>query len=306
MTGMGLKILTFFSLSGVGYAARRTGIVGGNSVRDVIRLNMDVCIPALTFTTAATRLTPQSAALERGFAGPLLGLPLAAALTVGVGWLLGRLTTGLAGVRGKRAATYVYILTFANAAFLPYPLSYAMHGRDGILYVALYTVAYTPLFWTLGTWMLSGKVAWKFFLHPNLFALAAGAAFGMTGTTLPAWLMEVLELLGGTAIPLALVYAGAILVEHPLLHLGDARPLAMVAAVKLVVMPALALFVVRHWGVPEPIGSQAVLQASMPCMAQAGLYAARFGGEPGLAGRASFLTTTLCLFTVPAVLSRLG
>lgn len=306
MTGMGLKILTFFSLTGVGYAARRVKVIGQDSVRDVIRFNMDVCIPALTFTTAATRLTPQLAALEKGFAGPLLGLPLAALLTIAAGWLLGHVTTGLAGVHGHRAKTYVYIITFANAAFLPYPLSYAMHGRDGVLYVALYTVAYTPLFWTLGTWMLSGKVDWRFFLHPNLFALAAGAAFGMTGTTLPAWLMEVLELLGSTAIPLALVYAGAILVEHPLLHLGDARPLAVVAGIKLVVLPALALFIVRRFAVPDPIGSQAVLQASMPCMAQAGLYASRFGGEPGLAGRASFLTTTLCLFTVPLFMGQIG
>lgn len=303
---MGLKILTFFSLTGVGYLARRRGVIGKDSVRDVIRFNMDVCIPALTFTTAATRLTPQVAALERGFAGPLLGLPLAAVLTIGAGWLIGRLTTGLAGVSGRRADTYVYILAFANAAFLPYPLSYAMHGKDGVLFVALYTVGYTPLFWTLGTWMLSGRVDWRFFLHPNLFALAAGAAFGMTGTTLPGWLMEVLDLLGSTAIPLALVYAGAILVEHPLLHVGDARPLAMVAAVKLVVMPAMALLAIRQFGVPEPIGSQTVLQAAMPCMAQAGLYAARFGGEPGLAGRASFLTTTLCVFSVPIFLGQLG
>lgn len=306
MTGMGLKILTFFSLTGVGYAARRVRIIGGDSVRDMIRLNMDVCVPALTFTTAATRLTPQVAALDRGVAGPLLGLPLAAVLTIGAGWLLGRLTTGLAGVRGKRAATYIYILTFANAAFLPYPLSFAMHGRDGILFVALYCLGYVPLFWTFGTWMLSGRVEWRFFLHPNLFALAAGAALGMTGTALPAWLMEVLELLGASAIPLALVYAGALLVEHPLVHAGDVRPLAVVAGMKLVVMPALALVVIRQFGVPEPIGAQTVLQAAMPCMAQAGLYAARFGGEPGLAGRASFLTTTLCIFTVPFFLSRLG
>ena len=302
---MNKQILLFFALSALGYAVRRKGLLTGAGVRDLIRLNMDICVPALTFSIAATHLTPEVAALQRGFAGPLLGMPAAAAITIAVGMGLGHLTAPLAGLTGKRRKTYIYILTFANAAFLPIPLSYAMHGEIGILYVSLYTLAYTPLFWTLGTWMLSGKVRWGFFFHPNLFALAFGATAGMTGTHVPDMLMDVLRVLGGSAISLALVYAGAVLAEQ---HLGvgaDARPLAVTAGMKLVIMPALALAVVRWGGVVEPIGSQALLQAAMPCMAQAGLYAARFGGDAAIASKASFLTTLLCVVTVPFFMGQL-
>lgn len=300
------RILLFFALAALGYAVRRGGLLTGAGVRDLIRLNMDVCLPALTFSIAAANLTPEVAALDRGVAGPLLGLPLAAALTILAGLALGELTVPLAGVTGRRAKTYVYIVAFANAAFLPIPLAYAMQGEMGVLHVNLYTLGYTPLFWTLGTWVLSRKVQWRLFLHPNVFALLLGATAGMTGTALPAPVMELLRVLGGSAIPLALLYVGAVLAERPLDLRGDVRPLAALATVKLAVLPALALLVVGRAGVPEPIRTQAVLQAAMPCMAQAGLYAARFGGDAGLGSKASFVTTLLCLLTVPFIMGRLG
>jgi predicted permease len=300
------RILLFFALAALGYAVRRGGLIGPAGVRDLIRLNMDVCVPALVFATAAEHLTPEVAAVERGVAGPLLGLPLAAGVTVLAGMVLGWLTAPLAGVRGRRRKTYVYVLAFANAAFLPIPLSYALHGELGVLYVSLYTLGYTPLFWTLGTWILSQRVRWGFFLHPHLLALILGAAAGMTRTALPAPVMELIRVLGGSAIALALLYAGAVLAEQPLDLRRDLQPVSAIAAVKLVALPALALLAVGATQAPEPIRTQAVLQAAMPCMAQAGLYAARFGGDPGLASKATFATTLLCLVTVPLAMGRLG
>ena len=57
------RILIFFALAGLGWAFRKGGLLTRDGVRDLIRLNMDVCVPALTFVTAATRLTPAVAAL---------------------------------------------------------------------------------------------------------------------------------------------------------------------------------------------------------------------------------------------------
>src|SRR5262245_55450138 len=99
---MNKQILLFFALSALGYAVRRRGLLTGAGVRDLIRLNMDVCVPALTFSIAAGHLTPEVAAVSRGLAGPLLGLPAAAALTIAAGMALGHLTAPLSGLTGKR------------------------------------------------------------------------------------------------------------------------------------------------------------------------------------------------------------
>jgi len=300
------KILMFFALAGFGFAIRKGGMLSRDGVRDLIRLNMDVCVPALTFVTAATRLTPEVAALDAGIAGPLLGLPFAAILLVLASVAIAYATVPLAGVSRRRAPTYVFIIVFANALFLPIPLASALRGEDGVLFVNLFYAGYVLLFWTLGTWMLSGKVRWGFFLHPNLFALAFGAWIGMAGWTVPPLVLEIIRVVAAGAIGLALIYSGAVLGEERLSFARDFRALAVLSVVKLVVIPALAILAVRAVAAPGPIAFQTVLQASMPVMAQAGIYVDRFGGETGFASRAAVLTSLLCLVTVPFCMGRLG
>jgi hypothetical protein len=154
--------------------------------------------------------------------------------------------------------------------------------------------------------LLSGKVRWGFFLHPNLFALVIGATCGMAGWTIPGSVLGVLEVVAGGAIGLALIYSGAVLAEDRLSFAGDMRPLMVLAGVKLVVFPALALLAVQAVSAPGPIAFQTVLQASMPCMAQAGLYVDRFGGDTAFGSRAAVFTSLLCLVTVPFFLGQAG
>ncbi len=296
---MSEKILMFFALAGLGFAARKAGMLTRDGVRDLIRLNMDIFVPALTLVTAATRLTPGVAALDKGFAGPLLGLPLTAIVLTLVSVGIAYATVPLAGVSKRRAPTYVFIISFANALFLPIPLAYALRGEDGVLFVNLFYAGYVLLFWTLGTWMISGRVRWGFFLHPNLFAFAIGAWIGMAGWTIPPLVLELLKVVAAGAIGLALIYSGAVLGEEHLSFARDLRALSVLAVVKLALFPALALAAVRALDAPGPIAFQAVLQASMPVMAQAGIYVDRFGGDAGFASRAAVFTSLLCLVTVP-------
>jgi len=300
------KIIFLFALVLVGFGLRKIRLFGSAGVMDLVKLNMDFLLPVLVFITSATRLTPKAAAVSSGFAGPLLGMPLVALAVVLTGLVLGYLTVRLSGTRPKSRGTYIYILTLANAAFLPVPLSYAMKGEDGVLFVSLYMLGYTPLMWSLGVWLLKGRMQVRLLFHPILIGLIAGAAFGLSGTRLPPSLVALLKLVGNSSIPLALIYSGAVLAEQKLALGRDLKPLIWVSAVKLVAVPAVAVAVLRLWAIPEPMASQSVLQAAMPCMAQAGLYVARIGGDTGLASKASLVTTALCVVTVPFFLSFAG
>ena len=179
------KILILFALVIVGFVLRKVRLFGSAGVMDLVRFNMDFLLPVLIFITSAERLTPEVAAFSKGLASPLIGLPLTAFFVIGVGAALGYLTVGISGTRRASRGTYVYILAFANAAFLPVPLSYALRGEDGVLFVSLYMLGYTPLLWSLGVWMLKGRIPAGFLVHPVLIGLLAGAALGLTGTELP-------------------------------------------------------------------------------------------------------------------------
>lgn len=293
------RLLIFFLLIGVGYFLRKKGVLGPAGLKDIVQLNIDVLMPALVFYTMSTRLTPEAAGLERGISGPLLGLPLVAVCVCLGGAALAYALLPLAGLKGNRRNTLVFLLAFANSSFLPIPLIYTLRGEGGVLEVILYSIGYTPLFWTFGMWVLHGRAEPRYLLHPNLVALAVGALIGLTGTAMPEALTEFMRLLGNSAIPVALLCVGGVLAEHGIRLSADWRPLTVLTAAKLLMAPAAALMAVRVFGLAEPLSSQAVLQASMPCMAQAALYTARFGGDARLAGASTFLTTLLSAATVP-------
>jgi len=300
------RILIFLALGAAGFLFRRYRVIGNAGTRDMVALNMNVLLPALTFSIAADRLTPAMAGLSKGFAGPLLGLPLTAAVIVAAGALLAWLTAPFTGLSRHSRRTYIFLLSFANCTFLPIPLSYAMRGEEGVLFVNLYFLGYTLLFWTVGKWMVKGSASLRSLLNPNVVALVAGAAIGTSGIRLPEALLSVLKMVGSSVIPLGLIYSGAVLAEQKLAIGSDARSLAFMSAVKLVVLPLIALAFLSRFRVPEPMASQAILQAAMPCMAQSGIYVAHMGGDTSFASKAAVVTTILCVLTVPFFLGMHG
>lgn len=293
------RLLILFLLIGVGYFLRKRGVVGSAGLKDIVQLNIDVLMPALVFYMTAVGLTPEAAGLEKGFSGPLLGLPLVAAAVCLGGAAMAYALLPLSGLKGKRRGTFIFLLAFANSSFLPIPLIYALRGESGMLEVILYGFGYTSLFWTFGMWVLHGRPEPRYLLHPNLIALAAGAVLGLSGTVLPQAVLEFMRLLGNSAIPIALLCVGGVLAEQGIKLASDWRPLAVMTGAKLLLVPAIALVVVKFAGLPEPLSSQAVLQAAMPCMAQAAIFVSRFGGDARLAGASSFLTTLVSALTVP-------
>jgi malate permease and related proteins len=300
------RLFLFFALIALGFLLRRRNTIGTAGIKDLIRLIIDVLMPALTFTSTALLLTPQTAGLDRGIAGPLLGMPLLAFAIclagAGLGWLL----LPMAGLKGERGLTFIFLIGFANSSFLPIPLSYAVSGELGVLYVMLYLAGWMLLFWTLGMYMIRGKPEYKFLLHPQMLAMYLGTALGLSGTHVPDILTEVLKMIGASGIPLALLCVGAVMAEQGVDLRKDWRPVSVMVAGKMLILPGLVLALVKWGGLGAPLGPHAVLQAAMPCMAQAALYVVRFGGDIRLAGAASFATTLVAALTVPFFMGLIG
>ncbi len=296
------RLALFFALIAVGWFIRRRGVMSSAGVRDLIRLIIDVLMPALTFTSTALNLTPAVAGLDRWFAGPLLGMPLLAIGVCLAGVILGYALLPLTGLKGERAVTFVFLIGFANSSFLPIPLSYALYGELGVLYVMLYLFGWMLLFWTYGMKMIRGRPEFKFLVHPQMLALYFGAAVGLSSTHVPELVAEMLKLIGGSAVPLALLCVGCVMAEQGVDVARDWRPVTVMTVGKMLILPAAAVAAVRAGWLGEPLGSLAVLQAAMPCMAQAALYVVRFGGDTKLAGSASFVTTLAAAATVPLFL----
>jgi predicted permease len=82
---------------------------------------------------------------------------------------------------------------------------------------------------------------------------------------------------------------------------GQARPLALISALKLGVTPTLAALVLLALDVRGEAAQVAVLQSAMPTAVVAGIIAGEAGCDRGLSSAAPVVTTLLAMATLPLV-----
>jgi predicted permease len=121
------------------------------------------------------------------------------------------------------------------------------------------------------------------------------------GWNVPGPVDRIAEMVGGAAVPCALIALGASLAFYPLT--GDVPPSLILSGLKLLVHPALvwllAVPILGLEGIWVPV---AVTMAAMPSGINVYLFGARYDAAPGVAARTVFLTTIFSLGTLSFVL----
>jgi len=211
--------------------------------------------------------------------------------------------------RFARDETAVVVLCVAlcNSSFIGYPMVAALLGADAVAYAVVYDQFGTfVLLSTFGLTVIarySGDTppGWRDIMRrivrfPPVWALA----FGLTlmPAAPPAWIAAALENLAGALLPLVMLAVGlSIQLRMPR---DEIRPLATGLALKLLVMPALALPLSLLFGMTGTMLQANVLESAMPSMITAAALAIAAGLAPRLAAALVGYGILLSLVTLPA------
>lgn len=290
-------ILTGFAIIGVviaaGYVAGRLRLGGPEAGTTLNRIGFFVASPALLFTVVAD-----------ADLGALLGAPLlvqaiagasAAAVFVAVNLLWLRLRVPEATV-GALGAGYV------NAGNIGLPVAlYVLGDATAVVpVIGLQLLIVSPLvLLLLDSSTSENRVSLGFVLsqpvrNPIILGALAGGAVSLTGARVPDVVLAPLEILGGAAIPMILLAFGMSLHgSRPLRGQEGRAAVVVAAALKAVVMPAVAFVVARYgFGLDDDAVVSAVTLAALPAAQNIFNYAARFRRGEVLA-RDTILVTTL-------------
>jgi predicted permease len=275
----------------VGFIAGRTL---GLDRRTLSRLSLYVLLPAL-------------------IANSLYGITLTAerALLIVVGFfgasaLLYALVYGfcrLLRAHPLQQKTLLATTLFANTGNLGLPFITFALGQTGLERAIVYLVSSSILLTTVGPTLLKGQglaTGLRTTLKlPVFWAMLAGLALQALAITLPLRLDEGLALLGGAAIPVALITLGMQLAKTQF-YLD--RPVLVAAGLRLALAPAIALLIGRAIGLQGQDLQVLVLQGAMPTAVNTFIWVTEFGGDADLVARAIVLSTLLSFVTLPSIL----
>ncbi len=305
-----LRIVSVFLVIAAGAAVRRRGLLDGPGTARMSRLVVVLFYPSLIYAT-----------LVRSFTFPGLirhwRLPAGAFLIMLCGFAAGTIGAKALGLpSGKLRRTLHFQCTINNYSFLPLPIVLLLWGETGMANLIFSTVGSEIAVWTLGILALSGgpinRASLRHLLTPPMLAIAAAAgtlaALDLAHVSLPPpgttagalWntLISALDMLGKATVPLAMVVAGSRMSELHLPRLITKPQVGMVILRNLVI-PGMALALLRLLPMPASAYRVLAVVAVMPCAVASVILCDVYGGDSEFAAGSVLATHIAGLITIP-------
>ncbi|MEO8445187.1 MAG: AEC family transporter [Gammaproteobacteria bacterium] len=191
-------------------------------------------------------------------------------------------------------------IAFGNAGNLGLPLCLFAFGRQGLgLAIGFYLVGSVTQF-IAGPLFQGRKPVWRtLFTTPVNYAAVLGVSLLATGTALPLWIGNTVELLAGVAIPLMMLALGHALGSFQVQRL----PVALgIAAGRLGLGLLVGSAIVAAFGLTGTERGVVLVQSAMPVAVFNYLLAARYDRHPEDIAGAIVISTLVAFAGLPALL----
>lgn len=205
------------------------------------------------------------------------------------------LLTRLLGWSREVMGALLIVVPLGNTSFLGFPIVQSFYGDAGLAYAVLYdqfgsfiglAIVATTLAAIFGVPKPSGtlpqrtQIIRKVLTFPPFIALVIALVILFSGTQYPAWLAQLLRVLGLTLVPAVMVAVGLQL--HFKVPRNDLSPFIASLGLKLVVLPLIAFITMWLLPVSGLAVQVSLLEAAMPPMITAGAIAMAAGLKPRL------------------------
>ena len=289
------QVAMLFLLIGTGIAAVKAGVLKPEGKQTLSNLLVYLVVPAMILNSYRMEFSMEIlhnllAAFGMSTLAILMGTLLTLVLTM--------------GRKDRRTPIFRFACIFSNAAYMGFPLISALFGSEGLLYASAYVTVFNILLWTMGYGFVSGssspKEVLRSLLHtPVLYAMVAGLAIYLLQIPVPQLVAQPLELMANMTTPLSMVITGMLIAAGDLG--GTVRSLAVwkLAAVRMVLIPAVCLGVFGLLGLQGMASQVVLLLECCPAAAITSVFAVQFGHDEDFAAGAVVLTTLLSILILP-------
>lgn len=276
-----------FILASIGYGWVRLGL--DYDIVFVTRLTMSLAVPCLIFSALVqTQVEP---ALLRDAA--LAGLVAYGAVGLAV-FLFCRIT-------GLSRRTFWHPLTFGNTGNIGLPLALFAFGNEGIGFAVIVFAVMAILSFTIGVYAVSGGGSLKSVVgEPMVAATVLGGLCLTLGYRPPVWILNSIDLVGQTGIPLMLITLGVAIYQ---LVPGSVGRAFFLSIGKFVLCFAIAYATGLAFGLPDVAVAVLVLQLITPVAVTSYMLAEKYKADSSEVAGLVVVSTLLSVIALPITLA---
>ena len=301
------QMFVMFSFIIIGFVLKKKKLLPKNSATVLSKLENYVLVPALVLDTFMTYCRVDS--LKENY-----NLILYCLLLLAVGLCIAiplskpfSKEKSLTDEEQKyRRNIYKYALTFGNFSFLGNAVVLAVLGDKGLFHYLLFTLPLNVAVYTWGVIILipegnGKKSALKNLLNPVFVSLIAGLVLGLLGakSILPDFVNNTIASAKGCMGPVAMILTGFVIGGYNIRELLTKKRVYFATGLRLVVIPAIMLLLLKAIGVSDEIMTLAVFAYATPLGLNTVVFPAAYGGDTKTGASMAMISHTLAVATMP-------
>lgn len=295
------SLIGLFLLLGAGFFAVRGHILPGSGTSILSPLLMKITLPCTIFISMLRPYDPGF--LAKGAIVIAMGFLLFGG-SCAITWALAKVFRAPSGSRGMWAFT----AAFCNNGFMGFPVALALFGEEGLALAALFGIPFNLLIYSLGARMVAAdgdgsqppiRLA-QVLLTPINGAVVLGLLAYILQLAIPGALLTPIQHFANVTTPLSMFVTGMTLAGAGVSGLFRDRTVLTATFARLLLMPGLSFLVLRLIPFSDPLlPSLMIIIMAMPAPAVATILAQSYGGNRELAAKVVFLSSLLCIATIP-------
>ena len=194
---------------------------------------------------------------------------------------------------------YLFETMCGNVTYIGIPVCAAVLGGNAAFYGSLLNIPYNLLCFSLGIWLLAGKLPLKKILNPAFLSGAAAALLYLLRVPVPSVILDGCAFIGQATSPCAMLVIGSVLGSVPFQEIFTEWRAIPYVLIRLVGLGALMALLLSFPDVDPVLKGVLILIASMPAATNSTMLCTIYGGNRALSAKLIFLSTALSIVTIP-------
>ncbi|HEY8889172.1 MAG TPA: AEC family transporter [Clostridium sp.] len=301
------SVLSIMIMIMIGYFLMYKKLIDEKGINLITFIVINISLPMMMVNTILSNFT------KKQFLADSSGL-IVPFVTIGICVIIAKIFAKIAKVKSNRRGLFVSMFFNSNTIFMGIPINMALFGEKSVPYVLLYYIANTVFFWTLGVYEITkdgDKKPLSFFsidfikkiFSPPLMGFIFGMVLVFLNIKLPLFLMNTTKNLGNLTTPLSMFFIGASIYSVDFKSLKFSLDIVWVLIGRFIISPALVIFIVPIFPIPNLMRSVFVIQAAMPVMANTAIIAKAYSSDYDFASLMIAISTIGTLLVIPIIMT---
>lgn len=270
------------------------------SLEDISKLVIDYGIPALIFSAFVLEF-------NRNLILSMSTVFLFAIGSVVIGYGVSYLASKISMLEKEKMPEFLLASVYGNTGFIGIPVCLAVFGREGALFAAVFDFGMTFLVFSIGLFFILGNKsrnileAFRNLINPPIIAFFLGLIFAINNISIPSLVMSGIEMLGAMTSPLAMIFVGGMLSQMEKTQI-PIKAMASLVLTRLILIPLAMIVFIKLLEIKGVVAGVILLEIATPTMVAAPLLYQRYVGNASFSTSAVFITTMLCIITIPLIM----